>query len=222
MNEQEPAPGHEQARRRYRGASAEERQQERRQRLIEAGITVFGEQGYHGATVRGLCAEAGLTERYFYESFANSEDLLCAVYEQVIAVQHERVLSAFITAPRNPDAMIEAGLNALFTLARERPATARIQFVEVLGVSPRVDQLYRQTVERFATLMRELYISQLPTSGGRPSDIDRDTLTVGLVGAVVGIAARWLLMGFAQPQAEVVACAAAIFRGALQQMEKPA
>ena len=33
--------------------------------------------------MRSICSEAGLTERYFYESFANSEDLLCVVYEHV-------------------------------------------------------------------------------------------------------------------------------------------
>lgn len=204
----------EQGSRRYRGQSAEDRQRERRQRLIEAGLRVFGGQGYHGATVRGLCAEAGLTERYFYESFANSEDLLCAVYEHVIAVQEARVLAAMQGVPPVPEAMIEAGLTALFSLAREQPATARIQFVEVLGVSPRVDALYRQTVERFALLMRQLYFAPPDASIRiRARGIDRDTLTVGLVGAVVGIAARWLLMGFAQPQEEVVAAAAAIFRG---------
>ena len=69
--------------RRYRGVSEAARQAERRQRFIEAGLTVFGSRGYHSSTVRSICSEAGLTERYFYESFANSEDLLCVVYEHV-------------------------------------------------------------------------------------------------------------------------------------------
>lgn len=198
--------------RRYRGQSAEDRQRARRQRLVEAGLRVFGEQGYHGATVRGLCAEAGLTERYFYESFANSEDLLCAVYEHVVALQEARVLAAVQAVAPAPEAMIRAGLSALFTLAREQPATARIQFVEVLGVSPRVDALYRQTIERFAVLMREMYFTLPGAAQGRPA-LHLDTLSVGLVGAVVGIAARWLLTGFAQAQAEVEAAAEAIFRG---------
>ena len=52
--------------RRYRGVSEEARQAERRQRFVEAGLTVFGSRGYHSSTVRSICAEAGLTERYFY------------------------------------------------------------------------------------------------------------------------------------------------------------
>ncbi len=64
--------------RRYRGVSEEVRRTERRQRFIEAGLEVFAERGYHSSTVRSICANAGLTERYFYESFSNSEDLLTA------------------------------------------------------------------------------------------------------------------------------------------------
>ena len=45
--------------RRYRGVSLEQRQGDRRTRLIEAGLTVIGTQGYGAATVRAICAEAG-------------------------------------------------------------------------------------------------------------------------------------------------------------------
>jgi len=31
-----------------------------------------------------ICGVAGLTERYFYESFRHKEDLLCAVYRELI------------------------------------------------------------------------------------------------------------------------------------------
>ena len=121
----------EQAPRRYRGVSAEQRQQERRERLLDAGLHVFGESGYHGATVRGICQQAGLTERYFYESFANSEDLLCAVYEGVLASQRERMTAAITTAAPQHDMMIRAGLRAFFAYireARQRPECSLLKY----------------------------------------------------------------------------------------------
>lgn len=42
------------ATRRYRGASAEQRQHERRAKLLDAGLKVYGDIGYHAATVRGI------------------------------------------------------------------------------------------------------------------------------------------------------------------------
>lgn len=197
--------------RRYRGVAIEERRAERRQRLLEAGLQIFGENGYHAATIRQICAQAGLTERYFYESFAHGEDLLCAVYEQHMALQQERILAAVVQAEREPLKMMEAGLRAFFELARENPAGSRVQFVEVLGVSPRVDFLYRKSVENFALMMRTLNQQMLQEHGflGR----DEETLSVGLVGAAVGIASRWLLSDFVQPIENILATTMTIFRG---------
>jgi AcrR family transcriptional regulator len=58
--------------RNYAGLSADERRLARRERLIEGAIRAYGELGYRNTTVKAVCEAAGLTERYFYESFANS------------------------------------------------------------------------------------------------------------------------------------------------------
>src|SRR4029079_8561538 len=69
--------------RNYAGLSAEERREARRERLIEGAIRAYGELGYRNTTVKAVCEAAGLTERYFYESFANSEALLVAAFDTV-------------------------------------------------------------------------------------------------------------------------------------------
>src|SRR2546421_10541252 len=69
--------------RNYAGLSAEERRLARRERLIEGAIRAYGELGYRNTTVKAVCEAAGLTERYFYESFANSEALLVAAFDTV-------------------------------------------------------------------------------------------------------------------------------------------
>jgi AcrR family transcriptional regulator len=69
--------------RNYAGLSAEERRLARRERLIEGAIRAYGELGYRNTTVKAVCEAAGLTERYFYESFANSEALLVAAFDAV-------------------------------------------------------------------------------------------------------------------------------------------
>jgi len=65
--------------RRYGGIDPEERQRQRKAKLIEAGLAVFGEQGYHNSTVRDVCKQAPLTSRYFYENFDGMEALFKAV-----------------------------------------------------------------------------------------------------------------------------------------------
>ena len=55
--------------RQFKGLSLSERKQLRREKLIEAGIEAYGTHGFFAVTVKDICNEAKLTERYFYESF---------------------------------------------------------------------------------------------------------------------------------------------------------
>ncbi len=66
--------------RQFKGLSMSERQQARREKLIEAGIEAYGTQGFFSVTVKDICNEAKLTERYFYESFKKSEHLFQTIF----------------------------------------------------------------------------------------------------------------------------------------------
>src|SRR3984957_8735819 len=67
----------------YRGVSATDRRHQRRQRLIDAGLQLFGTRGIAAVGIVDVCAEAGLTKRYFYENFASIDALAEAVFEHV-------------------------------------------------------------------------------------------------------------------------------------------
>lgn len=64
----------------YGGKSGADRKTDRRERLLRAAITLYARLGREGATVTVICAEAGLTTRYFYESFASHDALFLAVF----------------------------------------------------------------------------------------------------------------------------------------------
>jgi AcrR family transcriptional regulator len=67
----------------YGGVSALDRVAARRRRLLAAGLELFGTRGIASVGVGDICAEAGLTKRYFYESFASIDALAEAVFEEV-------------------------------------------------------------------------------------------------------------------------------------------
>ena len=64
---------------------------QRRERLLDAALRVYGTRGYHSTTVKAVCDAAGLTERYFYESFPNGEALFLALYRDVSVKALERI-----------------------------------------------------------------------------------------------------------------------------------
>jgi AcrR family transcriptional regulator len=72
-----------QRRGRWSGVPLEDRQAQRRADLIAAGVALLGGEGGPALTVRAACRAAGLTERYFYESFSDRDEFVRAVYDDV-------------------------------------------------------------------------------------------------------------------------------------------
>jgi AcrR family transcriptional regulator len=90
----------------YGGVSADDRRDERRRRLLDAGLELFGTKGIAATTIADVCDEAGLTKRYFYESFATIDDLAGAVFADITDRLVEQVAPAIAAGagvdPRPP------------------------------------------------------------------------------------------------------------------------
>lgn len=87
-----------QRRGRWTGVPLESRLALRRDNLINAGVQLLGSAGGPALTVRAVCREAALTERYFYESFADRDEFVRAVYDDVCTRAMNALTSA--TTPR--------------------------------------------------------------------------------------------------------------------------
>jgi AcrR family transcriptional regulator len=96
----------------WRGTTAEERVAPRRRKLVQAGFELLGEHGTAGTTVRGVCARAGLSHRYFYESFADLDELMAAVFDEIVGEATRRTLEAIAAAPEKAEAKTRAALDA--------------------------------------------------------------------------------------------------------------
>lgn len=177
----------------YGGVDPETRKAERRLRFIAAGIQIIGRAGYRAATVRALCAEAGLTDRYYYESFANTEELLLAVVAHLTDRARSRVAQAAAAAGTDPEAIARAALGAYFQEVQD-PLYGRITLTEVLGVSEAVDRAYTENMRQFATYLVALARPLAP--GIRLGKADEEIVGIALSGAVVMAAAGWMLQGY--------------------------
>src|SRR5580704_18785840 len=98
----------------FKGVSADDRRVGRRERLVRAAFEIAGTDGAGALGVGRVCQAAGLTKRYFYESFATLGDLQSAVVDHAIAAMSERVDPFRPTGPSGPpQAWLEAFVGAL-------------------------------------------------------------------------------------------------------------
>jgi AcrR family transcriptional regulator len=80
----------------------ERRRQQTRDHLLEAAAQVFGERGYHSASLDDIAAAAGFTKGAVYSNFKSKEDLFLALLESRFASELEDlkgVLSASDVGP---------------------------------------------------------------------------------------------------------------------------
>ncbi|MFJ7768475.1 TetR/AcrR family transcriptional regulator [Streptomyces sp. NPDC097107] len=127
---------------RYGGKSAAQRQAERRDRFLTAALQMFGDTpGYRATTVAALSEAAGLSTRQFYEEFRTLEDVLAALHLQVNAWAAEAVLAAAADARELPLAERAAAIFRAYAAdVTGDPRRVRITFVEIIGVSPRLEE----------------------------------------------------------------------------------
>jgi AcrR family transcriptional regulator len=172
----------------WRGVSAEQRHAARRGQLVDAALEVIGSRGWARTGVRDVCREAGLTERYFYESFPDREALLLAVFEHVVEICTDAVLVAFAAAPDGTRAKVRAAIAAAFVAVTEDPRLGRVLFLES-GSDERLQRRRQEVAVSSASLLAGIVVGHF----ARPVDpLDLELSTLALVGAQTQLATAYL------------------------------
>lgn len=175
----------------YSGRSADQRDADRRQRLLDAGHDLFGSDGYATTSIERLCTTATVSTRSFYTLFANKEECFLAVYDRVIAESIARATSSLESTEGQPlaDRAPAAFLAYLDPMLTDLSA-ARIAFVESIGVSSRSEE------HRLG--FRDALIAVIATEcaaavrRGEIADRDFRVAALALIGAGSAIVYDWI------------------------------
>lgn len=188
--------------RKWAGTTLDARQAARREQLISAGFELLGEHGASAVTVRGVTRAARLSERYFYESFNDREELLITVHDRV-AEEARAVIAAAVaaladtTAPdtkasgpndlTDPEAPAIAGLLAFTDFLEEDPRRGRVLLQESFAD----EALVRHGVELLPSFAA-LLIQQINASFEGPDEVDANLSAIALVGALAHLYLSWI------------------------------
>ncbi|GAA1923049.1 TetR/AcrR family transcriptional regulator [Nocardioides marmoribigeumensis] len=188
----------------YRGVSAGDRTAARRAALLEAALDLLGGDPPAAATMTAVCERAGLTERYFYESFRSRDELLVALLDQVAG----EVLSATVAVldeEGGADVLVRRGLEALVAVLGGDPRKGRFALVtslEVPVLRERRAVLLTDFEHLLAERTRRLY-------GDRAWVAPDDRIEALLfVGGLAELLAAWLAGTVPATREQVVAAAA--------------
>lgn len=117
----------------YRGVQAADRLAARRARLLDAGLDLLGAdpRDHVEVTVRGVCRRAGVAARYFYESFADKDEFIGAVFDWVVTDLARSTQSAVAAVP--PAEQSRAGMATIVAAIAGDARVGRLLFSVHLG-----------------------------------------------------------------------------------------
>ncbi len=171
----------------YAGRSADERRAERRERLLDAGLELFGTVGFHKTTIPMLCSASGVTARHFYDEFPSRELLLRAVYDRIASTVFERVIEALRARDKDVRERIRDSNDAYFRYLTSDPRLARIYTIEAVGMHAELEQHRRAKREAFVKKLTKA-VQQLDDRG-----VDSRLLSAALAGAAHDLLLEWVL-----------------------------
>jgi AcrR family transcriptional regulator len=177
--------------RRYGGRSPEERRADRRERLLQAALELFGTKGYTATSISELCAEAGVTARHLYEEFGSRDAVLLALFEQIVHQAVEAVGTTIATVEPTRDALTRHGVSSYIHALLDDPRKARVQCIEMIGVSPDLERRRRELLRSYADLLAaqdRVLMGDVPP----PSAVETTYITIALAGGIDHAMIEWL------------------------------
>ena len=172
---------------RWAGVPLTDRRAERRTLLVDAGFALFGSGGEAALSVRSVCRECELNTRYFYESFADTDELLGAVYDRVAAALATTVEQAMAGAGDSVPERTRAGIRAVLGFSSDDPRRGRVLFTDA-----RANPVLASRRAAAQDVLRELVLTE---SGQVFPDSDPVAARVGAAmytGAMAELAQDWL------------------------------
>lgn len=152
--------------------------------------------------MRDICAQARLTDRYFYESFRNTEEAFDAVYRWQMEQLVLRISEAMQEAPRNIEELARSGLRTFYEFIQADPRRAQVLLIDAFSANQHTLEKTQQAMQDYVTLINNFALMLYPRL---KQGFNMEMLTWGLLGMAIQVGTNWARDGFRQPIDDVLA-----------------
>ncbi len=145
----------------------------RRRTIEDAALRLFRQRGYHGVSLRDICAEGGLTVGAVYAHFASKE----AIFHSLIGRLYDEFkdpaqpMGRFFTDPAFPDDL-EGFAEAIRAMVDRHADYLLLVFVDVVEFrGEHIREHYERLADRFGELLGP-HFDRLRAEGRIAADVD--------------------------------------------------
>jgi len=164
---------------------------DKRQRILDAAVRVFAEEGFYNSKVSQIAEAAGVADGTIYLYFKSKDDLLISLFEDRMDSVNAQ-LRETLSRPGTALDRLRQVVALHFQLVEENPAMAEVICVELRQSSKFIKEYANP---KFAEYLRILAgcISDGQAQGQLRSDVEPQLVARSLFGALDEIALSWLV-----------------------------
>jgi AcrR family transcriptional regulator len=154
-----------------------------RERLLEAAIELFGNNGFGSTSLRDLASDVGLKAPAIYNHFKSKEDLFAVAVTTTLDHFHQKVV--LVDDPTNPPFARLEGLvsrHVVYQIENSRRAKANDRMIEshvIERLSPTQKEGIRRLLRAYLDLMTDIVSACLRELGREPVDARLIALAIG-------------------------------------------
>jgi AcrR family transcriptional regulator len=191
----------------------EEQRQQTRAQLLDAAERVFAREGFRGASIAAIAAEAGYSHGAIYSNFNGKEDLFLVLVEERIDARLARVYQAADAALSRRGEPLEAARRFVAMLQQEREAVLLlIDFWNQAVRDPKAAAKFAERHARLRALIGRI-VEGIARDTGAELALPRDHVATALIALANGFAIERLADPTAAPDELFAHAIAAILRG---------
>jgi AcrR family transcriptional regulator len=165
-----------------------------RRRLFEAAAAVFARLGYAEASAEAISREAGMSKATFYAHFANKEECILALFDDVASqITHAMAAAGLDRTHTSYEQHVAAGVRAFLDTLETHRNSAQTLLVEIIGAGPRAAARRDAILQAFADRLQRDNAHTAPLYGAPTFATPDDAF--GVIGAAVELVSRQLRTG---------------------------
>jgi len=157
--------------------------EEKRAEILEAAERCFAREGFHGATIAQICAEASISPGHLYHYFASKEAIVGAIVDAGVEDAASRF--AQLTEGSNTITALVSELERLRALHRKTGAGVLLDGLAEAGRSPAIGAVLQKASRGMRELLAD-FLRKGQTRGQVDPELDADMAAAVLMSVIDG------------------------------------
>lgn len=170
---------------------ARKKDDEKRKNILESATKVFASKGFYNAKIQDVATEAGVAHGTVYLYFKNKDDLLSAIFYEVLGELIEYIRSE-VQKEKTAEDKFRRMISIQIDIIEENPDLTKLILIEFPRTGKFLSNSNIDILSKYIDMIADI-IDKGIKEGQFNTDIKIDMVATMIYASIQGLATRWIL-----------------------------